>query len=95
MFPSKLSISRSIGDNQYKKKVNGNALSSTPDFFSGKLFSSDFLVLISDGGYQKFTNFEISNIFNSSTANISQKVKEFIRKCKIKSTVDNVSIIGI
>lgn len=51
MFPSKLSISRSIGDNQHKKKVNGNALSSTPDFFSGKLFSSDLLVLTSDGGY--------------------------------------------
>ena len=33
--PSKLSVSRTIGDNQYKKKEFGNIISSTPDIFEG------------------------------------------------------------
>ena len=70
-------------------------ISAVPDIYEGILFEKERLIMMSDGGYEQFSNFEICNFFLCSESSISSTVKNFMKKCEGRSTFDNVSIIGI
>ena len=39
-------------------------ISAVPDIYEGFVGESEMMVMISDGGYEKFSNFEIKNILH-------------------------------
>jgi serine/threonine protein phosphatase PrpC len=51
VHPSKLSVSRSLGDYLIKRGQTEKLISSEADFTSGKLEHGDVVLLMSDGGY--------------------------------------------
>lgn len=51
--------------------------------------------MMSDGGYEQNSKSDILSIFKSPFNSISDKVKGLIKKCQLKTTADNVTIIGI
>ena len=109
VIPSKLSVSRTIGDFEYKnKKFGGNnkIIISEPDifYFDIKNNDIDFFILGCDGIFDLLKNKDIIksvwNIFNFfSNQNIhfkSGKAVDFILKSAMaRNTFDNVSCILI
>ena len=55
-MPSKLSVTRAIGDFPIKKNQTENIISAEPDIFSGQIEPNDVILLFSDGAYEQFTN---------------------------------------
>lgn len=50
---------------------------------------------MSDGAYEQNSKSDIVSIFKSPFYSISNKVKSFMKRCQLKKTADNVTVIGI
>jgi serine/threonine protein phosphatase PrpC len=66
VYPGRLSVSRTLGDIDIKKSINGEIISSKPDLFTVDLGNTNNLLMMSDGVYEQMTNYEIANHFLES-----------------------------
>ena len=108
MFPGRLSVSRTFGDIEAKlEKFGGNpkVVIAEPDINVFKLFAEqEFIILASDGVYDKLTNKDIAksdwdSIEDSNAVNIHQQcgwaVENILRSAINSRSLDNITVVMI
>ncbi|CAG9330734.1 unnamed protein product [Blepharisma stoltei] len=108
IFPGRLSVSRTIGDIEAKMPSyngNPNVLISTPEIKAFRIHQDfDFIILATDGIFDKMTNKEViksawSCIYDSKTRNAHQlcgiAVENVMSTALNKKTTDNVTVVMV
>lgn len=65
VYPGKLSVSRTIGDVHIKRE-NSKVVIAEPEIFTLSLKDFSYLLLFTDGVYEKLSNNDISGCFSST-----------------------------
>lgn len=108
ILPGRLSVSRTIGDVQYKRNNLGGksgVLSSTPEIFHYKLSNqSDFMLICCDGIFDKLSSKKIISLiweeintkeFKTFEDAIQYFTQIVFLECMIRTSLDNLSIIFV
>jgi protein phosphatase PTC2/3 len=66
VYPGKLSVSRTIGDVHIKRE-NSRVVIAEPELFTVDLKGLSYLVLLSDGVYEKLSNNDIGGCFKPAS----------------------------
>ena len=96
VMPSRLSVTRAIGDFLIKRNQKQNIITAEPELFSGKLDYDDTFLLVSDGAYQQFSNAELAIIFShQSRISLRQRMNNYMTEARKRGTNDNTSVIAV
>lgn len=87
-----------MGDNDIKKEGQGRVVICEPELIEGKLNRRDFFVLMSDGGYEKFSNEEIMGYFSGCKnilGGMKKPLQTFFINSILRESSDNISMVCV